>query len=658
MLPPWGLTHPRWSWPGATAALCLALSWGGVSPRSADIATSPGRCLNVDTPSIGSSSCSEHSRLTRPAALPTAFSYQRISTGQQAVGGGLDRQAGMAAAWCAAHGHTLDSTLSLTDSGRSAFKGKHLSHGALGRFLQLAQQGALGTNPTLLIEAVDRLSRQEPMAALQQVVFALVEAGVTIVDLEDRRSYNRESLAGDGLIWLVLKAKSAHEYSSRLSRRITASWDQHRDALRSGTTTHRGQRGGRHPFWLTLNTATQQWELNDRAADVAFIFGQLQHHGLTIVAQALNAQGSLSPGNKPWAHYSVRKVATDPAAMGTLRLGIYAHTEARAAHHRWALAKEQAAANGLPFHQSEPHIPPVELIPNHYPAVVDQDTFNTIASRLQQRHHSPAAAGNRSRSALHSFLQGMTVCQCGSVLGATLSRKPGKDFYYLRCRSRLGGKGCQCNGRGWRVDEVQPVVVSRLSRHLIGEALLPGHDHQQQRDTLATQLNAAQKLLATAADALANASNTLEQAVDHGAQLDLLENLSALVEKRRTTHRKTQVQVDQLNRELQTLAARSQPADQLNTNTIHQLLNAVAADTATQQERSQLHRALQQADLQIMLDDTNPDHLRVGMRFGSTADYSWQRWAPDLSRIALSFGGSGLQLDAHGGAQFDAPPEE
>jgi DNA invertase Pin-like site-specific DNA recombinase len=591
--------------------------------------------------------------------VPTAFSYTRISSGQQRAGGGLERQSDMAAAWCTAHGYSLDSTLDLTDSGRSAFKGKHLSHGALGRFLQLAQQGALGADPVLLIEAVDRLSRQEPMAALQKVAFALVDAGVTIVDLEDQRTYNRESLQGDGLIWLVLKAKAAHEYSSRLSRRVVAHWDQHRDALRSGTATHRGKGGGRKPFWLDLDPATQQWKLNDRAADVALIFQELEHHGLSLVAQTLNLQGSRSPGGKPWAHYSVRKVATDPAAMGTLRLGIFAHDNARAAHYRWTQAKAQAVADGLPFNQPEPHIPDVELIPDHYPAVVDQETFNHIATRLQQRHHSPAAAGNRRHKALHSFLQGLVVCQHDGTMGATLSRKPGRDHYYLRCRSRSrsGGKGCQCNGRGWRVDEVQPMVVARLSRHILGTALLPGHDHEQQLDTLKAQLKVAQQQLRSAADALATATTTLEQAVDRGAQLDLLENLSQLVEKRRAAPRKAQALVEQLNTEITTLKARAQPADQLGTIAIHQLLTAVANDTATRQERSQLHRALQQAQLQVQLDDSNPDHLRVGMRFGNEAEYSWQRWAPDLARIALDLGGTDLKVGAHGTASFEAPDE-
>ena len=75
-------------------------------------------------------------------AAPVAFSYQRVSSGQQVGGHGLDRQADAAALWCAANGFRLDQQLVLSDKGKSAYSGKNLQ-GALWHFLELAQSGQL-----------------------------------------------------------------------------------------------------------------------------------------------------------------------------------------------------------------------------------------------------------------------------------------------------------------------------------------------------------------------------------------------------------------------------------------------------------------------------------------------------------------------------------
>ena len=569
-----------------------------------------------------------------------AYSYERVSTGQQLDGRGLERQADMAATWCERNGYSLDTALDLSDRGRSAYKGKHITHGALGRFLELAQRGQLEDSPVLLIEAVDRLSRQEPMTALQRVAFALVDAGVAIVDLEDQRRYDRESLAGDGLIMLVLKAKAAHEYSKRLARRVTSSWDQLRDGLRDGSTVGRGPAGGRHPFWLTLNPATKEWELNDRAEDVRLIFDELQHSGLTIVAKTLNASGSLSPGGKRWAHYSIRKVATDPAAVGTLRLGIYAHDTARAAHHRWLKAKTEAQEQGKRFNEPEPEIPPVELIPNHYPPVVDQEVFDRVEAALTRRGADKSARGNRSNSVVHTFLQaGIARCQHGGTMGAMLSKKPGRgDIYYLRCRARSGGKGCRCNGKGWRIEDAHAHVVTRLGRHLLGEAVLPGNDHRIELEGLVARRQAAKQLLAEAAEQLEKATAALTRAVDQDAQLDLLENLSALVEKRRSVHRSADAQVAQLTADISTIKARRNPADEIGADPVRQLLQSLAGGTDTQADRVRLHQALIRAGLQVVLDDSEPEALRAGMRFGDDAALQWQPLAPIARKRALRDG--------------------
>ncbi|MBM5800914.1 MAG: hypothetical protein FJ077_08790 [Cyanobacteria bacterium K_DeepCast_35m_m2_023] len=580
-----------------------------------------------------------------PITKPVAYSYERVSSGQQVQGRGLSRQADMAAAWCKQHGYQLDNTLDLSDADKSAFKGKHISHGALGRFLELAEAGELGDAPVLLVEALDRLSRMEAVDALDVVFLGLVRrGGVTIVDLEDNELYNRETLGKDSLalVKLSLKAVAAHEYSQRLSRRVRDSRAETKRKMRDGTESGRGPNGGKSPFWLDFNPVTRQWAFNDRADDVRLIFEELQHHGLTLVAQTLNARGSLSPGGTRWAHHSVRKIATDPAVYGALRLGIYDHDQARAAHHRWLKAKAEAAKEGKRFNEPEPQIPEVELIDGHYPAVVDQQTFDRAAAALAHRGASKGSAGNRSKVAIHTFLQGgLAQCQYGGggTLGAHLSKKPGRnDIYYLRCRTRLGGAKCQCNGKGWRLEAAHAHAATRLTAHLLGQAVLPGHDHRHEQSALLNKLQAARQLLADATAQVDKAAATLEQAVDADAQLALLGDLSRLLEKRRATQRSAQAQVDALQLDLRNLQARSSPAVELTGDPVRRLLQAIANGTDTQAERERLHRVLVRAGFQVVFDDSDRDRLRVGMRFGVDAEPKWQSLAPAARGAALAAG--------------------
>jgi hypothetical protein len=224
-------------------------------------------------------------------------------------------------------------------------------------------------------------------------------------------------------------------------------------------------------------------------------------------------------------------------------------------------------------------------------------------------------------------------------MGAHLSRKPGRDdIYYLRCRSRLGGKGCRCNGKGWRTEDIHAHVATRLSRHLLAEAVLPGNDHTAELQALQARLVAAKQAAADASQQLGKANTALVNAVDADAMVDLLENLSALVEKRRSAARAADALVDQLTADISSLRARSHPADELQSDGVLTLLRALANGTDTQPERARLHRALVRAQLQVVLDDSDPDRLRVGMRFGDQVDLEWLPLNAVARRLALQLG--------------------
>ena len=576
------------------------------------------------------------------SSAPMAWSYTRVSSGQQLTGGGLNRQDDMAVEWCKRNGFALDTELDLADRGRSAYKGDHLRKGALGEFLRLAQQGALGDAPVLLIEAVDRLSRQEPLDALQQVVFALVKEGVRIIDLEDGRTYDRESLAGDALVMLVLKAKAAHDYSKRLGRRLASHWDQARDGFRDGSLVHRGGAGGgRHPFWLSLNPGGTAWEFNEHAESVRVVLQLIEVDGMAVTAKKLNQRGIRTHTGKDWRSDSVQAIASDPATAGTLRLHQRAHLDSVTALSRWQRAKDAAEEQGQVFNQKKnprPEVIPLELIPDFYPALIDRETFDRITQTISARAHSPKGRANRSAGVGHSFLQGLLTCNFGGSMGVTTSTpKRSALRRYFRCRRRLDGRKCDCGGRGFLLEEVHAHVATRLSSHLLGSAALPGEDREHEHQAVTAKLLAAELLVADAIKAVGNAEAKLEWAIDQGTP-DMVLNVSGLLEKRRTAQKSAEARLEPIRRELRLIEQRKKPLASLVGDSGSALLRSVYLGSDTHADRQRLHDVLEGAGLEVVLEGQDRDRPRVGMRFGSTEDLAWEPLAGAARLAALMLG--------------------
>jgi len=181
---------------------------------------------------------------------PKAFSYIRFSTPEQENGDSLRRQTEASEQYAKAHSLVLDDSLRLTDRGLSAYRGVHKTKGALGEFLQLVEQGKVPKGSVLLVESLDRLSREQVLDALTQFT-GIIGAGVKVVTLADNMEYDRESVNanfGQLLMSLVIMAR-AYEESATKSKRLKAAWAEKREQATNG---HR-KLTGRCPAWLRLS---------------------------------------------------------------------------------------------------------------------------------------------------------------------------------------------------------------------------------------------------------------------------------------------------------------------------------------------------------------------------------------------------------------------
>jgi DNA invertase Pin-like site-specific DNA recombinase len=138
---------------------------------------------------------------------PKAYSYVRWSTPQQANGDSLHRQLDKARAYAKERGYDLDETLNFRDAGISAYRGRNVLKGALGDFLRAVQEGIVARGAYLIVESLDRISRDTVHKAATTLQMIVAE-GVNLVDLEDGgRVYSDDTFENDQTAFLIMAVR-------------------------------------------------------------------------------------------------------------------------------------------------------------------------------------------------------------------------------------------------------------------------------------------------------------------------------------------------------------------------------------------------------------------------------------------------------------------
>src|SRR4051812_41762779 len=156
---------------------------------------------------------------------PKAYSYLRFSTPEQSKGDSYRRQTSLAADYAQRHNLELDTQLTFHDLGVSAFRGDNAETGRLADFHEAVRVGLVPQGSYLLVESLDRLSRQTARKAFRALE-DICEAGIVVVTLSDSREYTREALDSDptSLLMSILIFMRANDESATKARRLKAAW--------------------------------------------------------------------------------------------------------------------------------------------------------------------------------------------------------------------------------------------------------------------------------------------------------------------------------------------------------------------------------------------------------------------------------------------------
>ncbi|MDR9785881.1 MAG: recombinase family protein [Peptococcaceae bacterium MAG4] len=501
---------------------------------------------------------------------PRAFSYIRFSSPEQEKGDSLRRQIQLSEEYCKQHGLILDDTLKLTDRGLSAFKGIHRTKGALGEFLRLVEEGKIPPGSVLLVENLDRLSREQILDALNQFT-SIIKAGIKIVTLQDGMEYDQESINQNWaqLIISITYMARAHDESETKSKRISAVWENKRSKAGNG-----GKKlTAKAPAWLKLSQDRTKFILIPEAAKaIELIFRKkLAGKGAERIARELNDDPNIwkPPRTGPkktggWRGSYINKILRNRAVIGEFQ--------------PYKLVDGKRQPIGDP-------------IPDYFPPVIDKELFYQVQAQLQANAEKKGNAGGRTGKVSNLFTHVIKCGLCGYPMHFINKGEPPKGGKYLVCDASRRLK--TCTAKPIRYEEFEQLFFDNFEELDISQ-LIPGEDETQARiNELEKLLTVNRQRLLEIDSKVENFSDTIGRTKDSRIREQLEKKLSqAFDDKERleSENKKFEREITELRQQKAGLEKDIEQAKE-----IYQLLNSAQGEAERIELRLRLRQQIQKS---------------------------------------------------------------
>jgi len=415
-----------------------------------------------------------------------------MSTDSQLKGDSRRRQLELSRAYAHHHGLELAEGAELEDIGVSAFKGANVNEGALGRFLGAVSSGMVKPGSYLLVESLDRLSRQQVSSALS-LFLRIIEAEIVLVTLLDDRVYRKGAVELPELMMSLLVMSRAHEESQTKSRRLAAAWKNKRATKQPMTK--------RCPAWLSLSSDRSEYAvIPERAEIVRNIFREAASGlGMYTIANRLTKAGIPSfGGKKGWQRSYIAKTLANRAVLGEFQAHVL--------------------PNGARLAEGEP-------VSGYFPAIIDEQLFYQAQLGKSQRRITGAG---RKGLAFTNLFSGLATCAyCKSSILFENKGSGSKGGTYLICDGAQRHLGCSSSR--WRYPDFEASFLAFVEELEI-DALVNESSKAGRQQNLASELAALQGELATVGVlmdktyAVLNAGGPAEYVATKLNELDLRRN--------------------------------------------------------------------------------------------------------------------------------------
>lgn len=359
-----------------------------------------------------------------PAVM--AYLYMRYSTDGQGSGDSIPRQLALGTEYAAKNGLHLPKEHIFEDLGISAYRGDNLKTGKLGEFMKLLADGKIQPGSYLLVESIDRLSRETLFNAVPQF-FDMLQKGIRLVTLCDQQVYDNTSGFGS-LINSFVTISRANEESNIKSMRGTQVWKRKREQGKEKKLTRIC------PKWIRPNDDLTAFHLIPEKAAVVKQIIEWSLAGIGIDATATRLNRSKTPTfgrSTTWAKSSITKILTSPAIFGAYQ----PHTKPRGGK----------------------RLPAGDLIPGYFPPIIDENTNRRIQQGRESRKIS--GMGRKGNSVSNLFTKKALCGKCGQPMLFENKGKPPKGNKYLHCR---GHRDHRCDAKPWRYDLFERAFLTHV----------------------------------------------------------------------------------------------------------------------------------------------------------------------------------------------------
>jgi DNA invertase Pin-like site-specific DNA recombinase len=297
------------------------------------------------------------------------YSYLRYSSEIQGSGDSIRRQLAAGKAWCERHESQLDTATTFEDRGKSAYHGRHRTKGVLATFLGDVEQGRIPRGSVLLLENLDRLSRESPWDAVP-LLCSIVNAGITVVTLSPSEMTYERGRDLTPLILAVVEFGRGHSESAIKAERLSSFWrEKQRQAREEKQIVTR-----RLPGWICERKGRLHL-IRTNVRVVRQIFKMcIGGMGLSKIVKYLTDTTPPTLGRgKHWTKAYVKKILKNRAVLGEYQ------------------PKKDDKADGAP-------------VAGYYPRAVTDEVFEQAQNAMAQRKDRPGRIGHKVASLFSGLL--------------------------------------------------------------------------------------------------------------------------------------------------------------------------------------------------------------------------------------------------------------
>lgn len=409
-----------------------------------------------------------------------AWIYARFSSMEQAKGHSLERQLKSARAHIERMGWQHSYEREIIDEGRSAFHGDNrIAGSALFAFEQNVRNGQFATGAVLVVESLDRLTRQGHEETVE-LLRLLTTHGVSVSTTQDGQFYEagkRFDLAA--IITIIVKGELSREEIEKRQKRILAVWDKKIEAIQGG---ERKAVTAMVPAWIDVDPHTRAMMLNRyRSGLLNQIYDwYIEGRGVSWIEKELNGRSEPTWTMKNnheangWNSSSLHKMLKWRAVLGEFE------PKAR------LRGQQVGTSKGI-------------VIADYYPQAISAEKFNQAQAVRAGRQRT----GGKTKHTHNNLFLGMVQCGlCGGPAYHQINSWVGQkklhqkrngeparyevrtNLSYFRCNNWRRRHQCN-NSTAIRYEVLEQAVLDYFFDDAIEHVIEPSEQVQMSRNAIA-----------------------------------------------------------------------------------------------------------------------------------------------------------------------------